>query len=172
MRDHRHVLVALVRESHQEAYKDLLEGLWVVNTVYTSRKKINVDHYKGFCFQVYLGILENFGNLEAFSTWLNIGLTVHSLLAHSWELIERIGGLGLGEHSESGLECNNKYLRSIRTSLSRKTSQEACLEDTLVRLWLKLNPLIRSFRPRRNHRLYNRTENVDSLENPISKMFV
>ena len=27
LRDHRHVLVALVPESHQEAYKDLLEGL-------------------------------------------------------------------------------------------------------------------------------------------------
>ena len=57
LRDHRHVLVALVPESHQEAYKDLLEGLWVVNTVYISRKKINVDHYKGFCLQVYRGIL-------------------------------------------------------------------------------------------------------------------
>ena len=108
LRDHRHVLVALVPESHQEAYKDLLEGLWVVNTGYTSWKKINVNHYKGFCLQVYWGILENIGNLEALKTWLNIGPTVHSLLAHSWELIERNGGVGLGEHSESGLKCNNK----------------------------------------------------------------
>ena len=83
LRDQRHVLVALVPEIYQEAFKDLLEGLWVVHTVYTIRKKINVDHYKGFCLQVYRGILQNFGNLEALIPWVNISPTVHSLLAHS-----------------------------------------------------------------------------------------
>ena len=80
--------------------------------------------------------------------------------------------MGLGEHSESGLECNNKYLRSIRTSLSRKTCQEYCLEDTLVRLWLKSDPLIRSYRSRNNRRLNNKTENSDSLEILISNILI
>ena len=50
---------------------------------------------------------------------------------------------GLGKLDESGLEGNNKLLRSIRKSLSRKTSQDANLKDTpLNRLWLASDPVV------------------------------
>ena len=87
----------------------------------------------------------NFGN--EFTRWIKIRPTVHSLLAHSWELFERNGGDGVGELSESGLEADNKFMRAIHTSKSRKISKEACPYDTVSRMWDQSNPYINSFQP-------------------------
>ena len=87
----------------------------------------------------------NFSN--ALTRWIKISPTVHSLLAHSWELVERNGGDGVGELSESGLEADSKFMRAIHTSKSRKISEEACPYDTVSRMWDQLNPYINSFQP-------------------------
>ena len=86
--------------------------------------------------------INNFGNV--FNRWIKISPTIHSLLAHSWELFERSGGDGVGELSESGLEANNKFMRAIHT---RKISEEACPYDTLSQMWDQSNPYINSFQP-------------------------
>ena len=46
----------------------------------------------------------------------------------------------------SGLEANNKILRSIRLKLSRKTSQADNLDDVINRLWLGSDPKINRIR--------------------------
>ena len=68
--------------------------------------------------------------------WISVSPTLHKLLAHSWELIKMNDGHGLKCFDESGLEANNKILRSIRLKLARKTSQADNLEDVINRLWL------------------------------------
>ena len=87
----------------------------------------------------------NFGN--EFTRWIKISPTVHSLLAHFWELFERNGGDGVGELSESGLEADNKFKRAIHTSKSRKISEDACPYNTVSRKWNQSNPYINSFQP-------------------------
>ena len=87
----------------------------------------------------------NFGN--EFTRWIKISPTVHSLLAHSWELSERNGGDFVGELSESGLEADNKFMKAIHTSMSSKISEKACPYDTVSRMWDQSNPYINSFQP-------------------------
>ena len=84
----------------------------------------------------------NLGN--EFTRCINISPTVHSLLAHSWELFERNNGDFVGELSESGLEADKKFMKAIHTS---KISEEACPYDTVSRMWDQLNPYINSFQP-------------------------
>ena len=55
-------------------------------------------------------------------------------------------GHGLKCFDESGLEANNKILRSIRTKLARKTCQEDNLTDVINRLWLQSDPKINNIR--------------------------
>ena len=74
--------------------------------------------FRLFCLDQYYLILNNFSNKT--DRWISISPTTHSVLAHSWELIERNSGVGAGELSESGLESKNKYLRSIRTFISNQ----------------------------------------------------
>ena len=107
MDDYRHILVSLDPECYQADLNDLLNRLWVTLSVYTSDSKddIIVDIYKQLCIETYNLILNNFNNSEIH--WINISPTLHMLLAHSWELIEKNSNRGLGEYSEGGLEHNN-----------------------------------------------------------------
>ena len=131
--DHRDVLVHLVPDHHQEKFQELLENLWIVLKIYCTKKiediKVDTPKLRVFCLDLYHLIFNNFGN--EVTRWIKISPTVHSLLAHSWELIERNDCDGVGELSESGMEANNKFMRAIRTNKSRKISEEACLSDTL-----------------------------------------
>ena len=56
------------------------------------------------------------------------------------------GNCGLKAWDESGLEANNKVLRSIRLKLARKTSQSDNLEDCINRLWLGSDPKVNNVR--------------------------
>ena len=58
--------------------------------------------------------------------------------------------------SESGLECNNKVLRLIRISLSRKTSQIENLSDCLEKIWIKSDLEVRTAVPGKRHNLRNK----------------
>ena len=80
----------------------------------------------------------DFGN--EFTRCINISPTVHSLLAHSWELFERNGRDFVSEFSESGLEADNKFMKAIHASKSSKISEEACPYDTVSRMWDESNP--------------------------------
>ena len=56
------------------------------------------------------------------------------------------GGRRLKCFDESGLEANNKILRSIRSKLARKTCQSDNLEDVINRLWLGSDPKVNNVR--------------------------
>ena len=70
------------------------------------------------------------------------------LLAHSWELKEINDNYGLGEHSETGLEINNNFLRYFRQYLARKTAQESNLAGCIDRFLLKSDPGVRHAGPK------------------------
>ena len=95
--------------------------------------KVRINLFKEFCLETYNLILSKFNNVDL--KWISITPTVHSLLAHGWELISFNDDKGLGEFTESGLE-NNKFLRFNRQNLSRKVNQSTNLEDCLTRMWL------------------------------------
>ena len=91
-------------------------------------------------------ILSNFNN-DKENKWIQIRPTVHSLLAHSWELIKENNAKGLGEYTEGPLENNTKFLRFNRQFLARKLSQKANLTDCLGRGWNISDPIVRAIDP-------------------------
>ena len=144
--DYRHVIVELVPEIFQNDFQELLCRMWIVVKVYTSTGTVNVHLFKEFCLETYYLILHKFNNAEL--KWISVTPTVHSLLAHGWELIYFNGNKGLGEFTESGLENNNKFLRFYRQNLARKVNQTTNLEDCITRLWLRSDPGIRNAAPK------------------------
>lgn len=173
LRDHRDVLVNLVPEQHKDAFTELLEGLWVLLYLYTKNpepeKIIDPSLVKMESLNLYELILNSFGNGN--TQWLNLSPTLHSFLAHAWELIEVNGKQSLGHLSESGLEANNKFLRNFRINKSRKRNEKVCLEDTLTRMWNKSCPSANMFRPKVHARPRARKNRLDPLENRIDGFF-
>ena len=144
MTQHKDVLVECVPEVFHESFKELIDRLWVCIKVYTGTSKVNIEEYKKFCIETYEFLLDNFSNTNR---WISISPTLHSLLAHSWEIISANDGVVLGEYTEGGLENSNKFLRFYRTRLSRKNSQSFNLYDCITHLWLRGDPAIRGSKP-------------------------
>ena len=95
------------------------------------------------CKEFYLFLLNEFPRevqRDLPGPWISITPTLHKVIGHSWEVMERNDGYGLGILDESGMESCNKVLRNIRTKLSRKCSQDANLKDILNRLWVMSDP--------------------------------
>ena len=92
--DHREIMVSFVPERFKEYYRTLLCRLWVIIKIFNSKRKVDICKYKEFCIFTYNHILESFNN--AVSRWIIISPTLHSLLAHSWELIEKFNKMSLG----------------------------------------------------------------------------
>ena len=108
--------------------------------------KVKTNLFKEFCSETYNLILSKFNNVDL--KWISIMPTVHSLLAHGWELISFNDNKGLVEFTESGLENNNKFLRFNYQNLARKVNQAVDLEDCLTRIWLHSDPGIRDAAPK------------------------
>ena len=73
--------------------------------------------------------------------------TVHGIIEHAPELIEANESKGLGDYTESSLECNNKILRLIRIAQSRKCNQVDNLTDCINRLWVRSDIFVRNALP-------------------------
>ena len=117
--------------------------LSVILRVIICKKKVNVYEFKKTCTEFNLFLLDEFPR-EVQKTlpgpWISVTPTLHKVVGHSWEVIERNDGFGLGILDESGMESCNKIVRSIRTKLSRKCSQDANLKDIINRLWVMSDP--------------------------------
>ena len=134
-----------ISTEEQGILKDYGMRLAVILRVISCKKSVNVDAFKKYCISTHLFLMKSFP--EKYSrknkkTWISIPPTLHKVLSHGWELMERNDECGLGALDEAGLEANTKILRIIRTRLSRKTSQSANIRDTLRRLWLGSDPKI------------------------------
>ena len=140
------LVIEMLPERFQAQMETYGQQLSVIIKDLSSNKKIGINKYKDLCTQVYVDLIESFPGLSAGGSWVSITPSLHKLLAHSWEFIEMNRDQGLRSLDESGLEGNNKLLRRIRTKLSRKTSQDDNLVDTLRRMWVGSDPSINLIR--------------------------
>ena len=140
------VLVSQVPEEYQEKMHDCLSRSYVITKLYNSTFKINVPLFKDFCKHTKELLLTSFNELDG-ESWIYLTPTVHGILEHSPELIEANGSKGLGDFTESSLECNNKILRLIRIAQSRKCNQVDNLSDCINRLWIRSDINVRNAVP-------------------------
>ena len=140
------VLVSLVPLRFQEKMHDCISRVYTITKLYNSSHKIDVPTFKDFCFETKRILLESFNDTSN-ESWVYLTPTVHGLLEHGPELIDANNSEGLGAFTESGLECNNKILRLIRISQSRKCSQIDNLNDCISRLWVRSDLHIRNAVP-------------------------
>ncbi|KAL5269144.1 hypothetical protein ACHWQZ_G002836 [Mnemiopsis leidyi] len=139
------VLVSLVDEKYHSNLKECISRCYTITKLYNSDMLIDVEAYRQFCKDTKRKLLTDFNGNK--TEWIYLTPTVHSILEHGADLIEANDGRGLLSYSESGLECNNKILRLIRISLSRKTSQADNLSDCLTRLAIRSDPEVRAAVP-------------------------
>ena len=123
----REIVLEMLPERFKPAMTQIGQYLSVILRLFSSSRRINVNQYKKMCTNLYLLYLESFPrettqqskqsnkrHKHCDATWISVPPSLHKLLAHSWELIEMNGEQGLKCLDESGLEANNKVLRSIR----------------------------------------------------------
>ena len=113
--------------------------LYTICKLYNSYHQINVEKFKDFCLTTKQMILTKFNQPGSQKRWIFLTPTVHAVLEHSHELVKSNSGKGLGRLTESSLECkcNNKVLRLIRMTLSRKRGQTENLSDCLERMFVR-----------------------------------
>ena len=149
----RDIVIDMLPERFQDVMKQIGQYLSVILRLFSSSQNINVQEYKKVCTSLYLLYLESFPTVSKKKDpkpidlmWISVPPSLHKLLAHSWELIELNDGRGLKCFDESGLEANNKILRSIRLKLARKTSQADNLQDVINRMWMASDPKVNYIR--------------------------
>ena len=123
----------------RDSLRDLLQRWNVVLRVQSSIELIDVPDFVDYCKETYLKTKDLF-------PWHTIPGAMHAVLAHSPQQIQSNGGYGLGQKSESPLESLHYFMRIFEKYQSRKISTEACLYDTMKRLYLKSCQLVRSQR--------------------------
>ena len=145
------VLIQQVPEKYRDDLHDVCSRVYAICKLYNSSHVIDVEKFKDFCIQTKKNILTQFNQPGSSAQWIFLTPTVHGVLEHAHELIQANGGKGLGEFTESGLECNNKMLRLIRISLSRKTTQVENLSECSQRMWIKSDVEVRTAVPDKTH---------------------
>ena len=123
----------------RDSLRDLLQRWNVVLRVQSSIELIDVPDFVDYCKETYIKTKDLF-------PWHTIPGAMHAVLAHSPQQIQSNGGYGLGQKSESPLESLHYFMRIFEKYQSRKISTEACLYDTMKRLYLKSCQLVRSQR--------------------------
>ena len=139
------IIICDVPECYRRKIQIYGSYLSVTLRVIVCKKKINVYQFKKMCTEFYMFLLEEFPRevrKELPGPWISITPTLHKVIAHSWEVIERNDGYGLGTLDEAGMEACNKVLRNIRIKLSRKCSQDDNLQDIINRMWVTSDPVV------------------------------
>ncbi|CAL4120500.1 unnamed protein product, partial [Meganyctiphanes norvegica] len=138
--DCRNLISKLVKTSDLIIIKTIHMNLYVILRIISSKDhKIDVDKFHTLCTNTYIEIIKNF-------KWVNLTPTVHKILAHSPELIEKNDCLGIGHLSEEGLEACHKIIRRFRAYWTLQTNDTVNMKDLIKKMWLISDPLFYSFR--------------------------
>ena len=78
---------------------------------------------------------------QNFSRFANLSPSVHKIICHGWQMIERLSKPP-GFYSEQSQEKLNKKFRDIRDNNSRKMSFGVMLEDIFVYFYVNSDPFI------------------------------
>ena len=134
------LLSPFVNNTQLQVIERLHINLEIILRVITStHTKIDLENFQTLCTATYVDILTHL-------KWVDLTPTVHKVLAHAPELIEKNMSMGLGHLSEEGLEACNKIIRRFRVSWTLQLNDDANLKDLLRKMWLISDPLFYSFR--------------------------
>ncbi|CAF3971491.1 unnamed protein product, partial [Rotaria sp. Silwood1] len=131
----RDILVSCVPSRHRTTLRKLIQLYSIILRAVSSTQSINIVRFNV--------LIMDFKKLLCNEKWINYTMTVHSLIFHSCELIQRNHGVALGELSEEALESCNKDIRNFREFLSRKCGHIMNLTDVFNRLFIRSDPIIR-----------------------------
>ena len=132
----REVMLALVDEDKKPDLRRLCQGVAVsLRIVNCTEYVTKLNEFREYTKSLYEFILDTWPQPKC-----NVSKSVHKLLGHGADLIQKNDGYGLGALGEHGLEACQKTLRFNRTHLSRKTSQLANLEDCQKRIFVTSDP--------------------------------
>ncbi|CAF1171235.1 unnamed protein product [Didymodactylos carnosus] len=119
----REKVIGSLPTKHQGQMNKLMQMYSVILRAVSSTQLINVIELKTLAQEFCLFVVNEL-------SWVEYNLTVHNLIFHSAELVERNNGIGLGELSEEALESCNKDVRNYREFLARKTGHIPNLTDS------------------------------------------
>ena len=136
----RTLLAKFVKKPQLNAITKVHLNLHVILRVVSSKdSKIDLDNFANLCSSTYINILANF-------KWVELTPSVHKVLAHYAELIDKNMCMGIGHLSEEGLEACHKIIRRFRASWTLQSSDHANLKDLIKKLWLVSDPYFYSLR--------------------------
>ena len=107
----------------------------ILRVIAVQRIRVDVPLLGARCMEAILLIADKY-------PWVKINHTRHGVLHHSYELVERNDGYGLGSLSEEALESTNKHIRRYLETLSRKTSPVDQMSDVMNRLLERSDPFV------------------------------
>ena len=152
----REKIIESVPEKFKQNFSRLMHMYSVILRAVSSTQSLNIAELKKLTVEFSLFIANEF-------KWIDYNITVHNLIFHSAELVERNNGIGLGELSEEALESSNKDVRNYREFLARKCGHIPNLTDVFNRLFIRSDPLIRHIIVQSQPKREKRTSNVNIL---------
>ena len=128
-------ILMCVNEKYHDDVSLLHKNLSCIMRIISSTQPVNTYSFNALVKKTSLHIANKFD-------WVQINFTLHGVLHHSNELIQKNNNTGLGELSEEALEANNKYVRRYLELYSRKNSPINQLTDVMNRLLERSHPKI------------------------------
>ena len=121
--------------------QDLIKRFSVILQAITSGEKIDVIKFKDFARKT----AEKYVDLY---DWYYMSSTVHKLLIHGADIIEKNDIVPIGTLSEEASESRNKDFRRFREHHSRKRSRQDSNQDILNMLVVSSDPFLSAQRPK------------------------
>ena len=136
----RSLLSKLVKQPLLGFIETLNLNLEIILRIISSKnRKIDLDLFAALCTKTYIDILTHF-------KWADLTPSLHKVLAHAPELVDKNMCMGLGDLSEEGLEACHKIMRRFRSCWTLQLNDNANLKDLLRKMWLVSDPLFYSYR--------------------------
>lgn len=121
--------------------EDLIKRFAVILQAITSGEKIDVIKFKNYSNKTAEKYVELYD-------WYYMSSTVHKLLIHGADIIEKNDIVPIGTLSEEASESRNKDFRRFREHHSRKISRQDCNQDILNMLVVSSDPFLSANRPK------------------------
>ena len=121
--------------------QDLIKRFSVILQAITSGEKIDVIKFKDYARKTAEKYVELYD-------WYYMSSTVHKLLIHGADIIEKNDIVPIGTLSEEASESRNKDFRRFREHHSRKRSRQDSNQDILNMLVVSSDPFLSAQRPK------------------------
>lgn len=121
--------------------EEIVRRFAVILQAITSGEKIDIIKFKDYARKTAEKYVELYD-------WYYMSSTVHKLLIHGADIIEKNNIVPIGSLSEEASEARNKEFRRFREHHSRKRSRQDSNQDILNVLLLTSDPLLSAQRPK------------------------